>query len=103
MEQFPLPSTFVFKREYKRWKDAYSPAIDFGDHPLSKATEGWGTELFSTGSIITIVEQTRSLAGIKWKTEDGKLFAPSELQRLLDEGTLEPSTNATILKLPRPE
>ena len=101
MEPFSLPCTFVFRQEYVRWPHSHCAVVDFGDHPLGKSTGEWETETFSKGSIITIVEQTKSLLGVRWKTDDGKRFSPDELDMLLAKGALEQS--AVILKLPRPE
>lgn len=83
-----LPATFEFVQEYKRWKGTSSPVMDFENRQLNESVSHWEIDVFSPFTRIAIVEQTRSLLGIRWKTAEGTRFTTDELNELLRTGTI---------------
>lgn len=95
--QLNLPVTFKFVQEYKRWKGTSSQVFTFDNRRLDETTSQWETQIFSPGLTITIVEQTKSLLGIRWKTAEGLRFTTDELRNLMGLGIIEHVPNVKLL------
>lgn len=97
-----LPVSFKFEQEYKRWKGTSSPVLEFDDPRLRQAVGQWESQTFSPGFEMTIVEQTRSLLGIRWKTADGLRFSTDEINSLIGSKIIRPIAHPLSLERKTP-
>lgn len=87
-----LPVTFKFAYDYHRSKTKtlsvrHPNDLDEALHHLSEGER----ETFKKSKTITIVGQTRSLLGIRWKTDDGRRFTTEELNSLIGMRIIDPA------------